>query len=213
MSSKKFMRQQLAEARKALVFATTERDYWKPLAQKTNDLNTGLHLELKLTKEVLRDALEQRTGGASEWLAQLAMRRAELLGFLRRAARRFEWVEGGAIDHDAANCSQECCGRHCPQANMLRIVGGSEETQRQVEAAHDAAHEAAIAAARTYVVDRSITFDLGSEPDRTILFGLRSIDVPRFDADVEVLGERFGTARPVNATELQTPPSGESVKP
>jgi hypothetical protein len=81
--------------------------------------------ELAETRAILADLLEER---GESWLAQLVGRREEL------ACVVVSWTVEGFC---------RTCGTHqnmhtadCFRADLARIVGGAEETQRQVDAAH-----------------------------------------------------------------------------
>lgn len=90
--------------------------------------------ELVTLRGILADALEQRTGVASEWLAQLSGRRAELMHHI---ADRFEStnVEGVTCSRYAAH--DVSCGRW----ELMRILGGPAEVERQYLVAWDEAIE------------------------------------------------------------------------
>lgn len=83
-----------------------------------------LETELAETKAVLADLLEQR---GESWLAQLMGRREELRSSLWHTECLV--CGGGDFLHE----------RECRVAELMRIVGGPEETQRQVDASHEAA--------------------------------------------------------------------------
>jgi len=89
--------------------------------------------ELAETKAVLADLLEQR---GESWLAQLAGRRQQLADVLRRGGYR---SDGDAGCSECATEEERLHQRECHRGELARIVGGPEETQRQVDAAHEAA--------------------------------------------------------------------------
>ena len=99
-----------------------------------------LRRELAETRAVLSDVLEAR---GESWLAQLAGRREELLTQLGYAERLGDYeVCSSCHDIDPAERGSYENGLHvakCPLASLLRVTGGDVETQRQVDAAHEAA--------------------------------------------------------------------------
>jgi hypothetical protein len=88
-------------------------------------LTGQLERERDEARAVLADHLE---GKGQSWLAQLAGRRAYLYQSLRPLAQ-YCVVCGVDPYH----------GRECTHAELLRVTGGDVETQRQVDAAHEAA--------------------------------------------------------------------------
>lgn len=82
--------------------------------------------DLAEARAILRDLLEER---GESWLAQLADRR----GYLYQSLRPHD------ICPVCSSAARLVCSPRCSHALNLRIVGGSEETQRQVDAAHEAA--------------------------------------------------------------------------
>ncbi len=77
--------------------------------------------QLAETRAVLADICEDR---GESWLAQLAGRREELCALMKLIVSHTRTPIGGPASKTA---------------ELLRIVGGPEETQRQVDAAHEAA--------------------------------------------------------------------------
>ena len=97
-----------------------------------------LRIERDQLRAMLSDALETETSQPSSWLSQLAGRRGDLLTHLRAGEcvgdfeACFSCERGDYQNHSTHQCE-------CGLAELLRIVGGPEETQRQVDAAHEAA--------------------------------------------------------------------------
>lgn len=99
--------------------------------RRANALMTETQRQLADTRAILSDLLAER---GESWLAQVATRRAELLEALREAEK---------VGHDrtCARCDQ-ARGTHsktCSLGGLLRVIGGDLETQRQVDAEHEAA--------------------------------------------------------------------------
>lgn len=92
-----------------------------------------LQRQLAEARAILKDLLEER--GLS-WLAQLAGRREELKHTLRRDGYRTDGEAGCSDCNTNEDYLHDCV---CDRADLLRVVGGPEETQRQVDAAHKAA--------------------------------------------------------------------------
>ena len=111
---------------------STTTEYW---------LSENVRLELEKTKAelaearaVLADVLEDR---GESWLAQLAGRRAELLEWLKCGEERT--LDCGCDDAFYPPAWTKVHFRECKLGAFIRLVGGPEETQRQVDAAHEAA--------------------------------------------------------------------------
>lgn len=98
----------------------------RALAEQFLAEHERLKRELAETRAILADLLEER--GLS-WLARLAGRREELLEVIGVQCRC----------HDASPYDIRVHAQRCPVGDLLRIVGGPEERQRQVDAAHEAA--------------------------------------------------------------------------
>ena len=103
---------------------------------------------------VLRDVLAER---GESWLFEVVKRREELLEALKHGERLGENYE------DCGSCAGVLSehSRTCPLAHMLRIVGGEEERQRQVDAAHGEALEAmrpAVNVTRPYFTEQAARY-------------------------------------------------------
>lgn len=88
--------------------------------------------DLAEARALLGDLLEER---GESWLAQLLPDRWELM----------KWFHAGEAGRLQCECELDDWMEHgvhfvaCGLARVMRIVGGPEETQRQVDAAHEAA--------------------------------------------------------------------------
>lgn len=156
----------------------SDQNHEAALADDHSKLLEATRDELARTRAILNDALHERL---PEWLAEVAMRRAEL----------FDHV-GRARCYGQNNTTEPCrmgLGHRpdCVLGQLLRIVGGPEETQRQVDAAHDFAlfHANLVGrATATALQDHEHQISpVGSSTSRDIYYGVLARGVARADED------------------------------
>jgi hypothetical protein len=102
------------------------------------DERDAVKRQLADARAILSDLLAER---GESWVAQLVGRREDVMTALRAGLHADPGLPGGGRCVVCGCYWDSAHDRDCHLATGLRIVGGSEETQRQVDGAHGAASQ------------------------------------------------------------------------